>query len=439
MASEELLFANDARGAVERASRTRGWFLLVLIIALLALLAAWANWAKVPKVTSGIGRVVPSQQTQIVESLEPGIVAEILVREGDIVEAGQGLIRIDDTGASSKQGELRRRQASLTAELDRLRAHAGGAETFEIPGDADAATKAFYADQRASFIAKKNQLAELAGIREQKLAQKINSLAEVRANIARNEELLGLANEELKLVKRLYSRKAVTQLEFIQAQRESTRLKGDIAVGQASLKRLQSEVDEAKASLKTDETEYLTEIGSRISKINADLAVIQQTLRAANDTVRRTMLRAPVAGTVNKLSVAAVNEVVNAGTSVVEIIPKDDRLLIEARVRPEDIGFIHPDLSATIRITAYDYTKFGTLSGRVERIGADTVTDDQGNTFYRVIVQTDLNDGEYAKSNLQVIPGMIATVDIETGSRTILEYLLKPVLVMKDRALRDPR
>ena len=439
MASEELLFANDARGAVERASRTRGWFLLVLIIALLALLAAWANWAKVPKVTSGIGRVVPSQQTQIVESLEPGIVAEILVREGDIVEAGQGLIRIDDTGASSKQGELRRRQASLTAELDRLRAHAGGAETFEIPGDVDASTKAFYADQRASFIAKKNQLAELAGIREQKLAQKINSLAEVRANIARNEELLGLANEELKLVKRLYSRKAVTQLEFIQAQRESTRLKGEIAVGQASLKRLQSEVDEAKASLKTDETEYLTEIGSRISKINADLAVIQQTLRAANDTVRRTMLRAPVAGTVNKLSVAAVNEVVNAGTSVVEIIPKDDRLLIEARVRPEDIGFIHPDLSATIRITAYDYTKFGTLSGRVERIGADTVTDDQGNTFYRVIVQTDLNDGEYAKSNLQVIPGMIATVDIETGSRTILEYLLKPVLVMKDRALRDPR
>ena len=421
MASEELLFANDARGAVERASRTRGWFLLVLVIALLALLAAWANWAKVPKVTSGIGRVVPSQQTQIVESLEPGIVAEILVREGDIVEAGQGLIRIDDTGASSKQGELRRRQASLTAELDRLRAHAGGAETFEIPGDVDASTKAFYADQRASFIAKKNQLAELAGIREQKLAQKINSLAEVRANIARNEELLGLANEELKLVKRLYSRKAVTQLEFIQAQRESTRLKGEIAVGQASLKRLQSEVEEAKASLKTDETEYLTEIGSRISKINADLAVIQQTLRAANDTVRRTMLRAPVAGTVNKLSVAAVNEVVNAGTSVVEIIPKDDRLLIEARVRPEDIGFIHPDLSATIRITAYDYTKFGTLSGRVERIGADSVTEDQGNTFYRVIVQTDLNDGEYAKSNLQVIPGMIATVDIETGSRTILE------------------
>ena len=439
MASEELLFANDARGAVERASRTRGWFLLVLVIALLALLAAWANWAKVPKVTSGIGRVVPSQQTQIVESLEPGIVAEILVREGDIVEAGQGLIRIDDTGASSKQGELRRRQASLTAELDRLRAHAGGAETFEIPGDVDASTKAFYADQRASFVAKKNQLAELAGIREQKLAQKINSLAEVRANIVRNEELLGLANEELKLVKRLYSRKAVTQLEFIQAQRESTRLKGEIAVGQASLKRLQSEVEEAKASLKTDETEYLTEIGSRISKINADLAVIQQTLRAANDTVRRTMLRAPVAGTVNKLSVAAVNEVVNAGTSVVEIIPKDDRLLIEARVRPEDIGFIHPDLSATIRITAYDYTKFGTLSGRVERIGADSVTDDQGNTFYRVIVQTDLNDGEYAKSSLQVIPGMIATVDIETGSRTILEYLLKPVLVMKDRALRDPR
>ena len=320
-----------------------------------------------------------------------------------------------------------------------MRAHAGGAETFEIPGDVDASTKAFYADQRASFIAKKNQLAELAGIREQKLAQKINSLAEVRANIVRNEELLGLANEELKLVKRLYSRKAVTQLEFIQAQRESTRLKGEIAVGQASLKRLQSEVEEAKASLKTDETEYLTEIGSRISKINADLAVIQQTLRAANDTVRRTMLRAPVAGTVNKLSVAAVNEVVNAGTSVVEIIPKDDRLLIEARVRPEDIGFIHPDLSATIRITAYDYTKFGTLSGRVERIGADSVTDDQGNTFYRVIVQTDLNDGEYAKSSLQVIPGMIATVDIETGSRTILEYLLKPVLVMKDRALRDPR
>lgn len=439
MANDELNFANDARGAVDYSARSSTWLVLLVVGLALVLASVWAAWAKVQQVSSGEGKVIPSRQVQVVESLEPGIVAQIMVSEGDLVEEGQGLVRIDDTGSSSRQGELHRREAALTAELHRLSAHAAEAVTYDIPIDADETIRPFYRDQRAQFLANRRRLDEQAAIRQKQLDQKMQGLAEAEATAESKKSLLALADRELKLIKRLFQRKAVPEIDYIRVQRQSISLRGDLKIWVATKGRLNAEIEEAKVLLRAEESQFLAEVSSRISTVNSELAVVQQTLRAATDRVRRAVLRAPVTGVINKLNVAAINEVVKAGTSVAEIVPVDGNLLVEVKVRPEDIAFISPGLKATIRITAYDYTRFGTLMGTVERIGADTITDQEGRTFYQVVVSRDAPLEGEASDALQIIPGMIATVDITTGDRTVLEYLLKPIVVLKDRALRDPR
>ncbi|MEM8750511.1 MAG: HlyD family type I secretion periplasmic adaptor subunit [Pseudomonadota bacterium] len=439
MANDELEFANDANGSVDHSAQSANWQFLIVIAALMLAAIVWAAWANIQQVTNGEGRVIPSSQVQIVESLEPGILAEIMVAEGDRVEQGQELVRIDDTGASSRLGELRRREAALSAELHRLVSHSSRESAFTIPADVQPENRAFYDDQRAIFVANEQRIKEQKTIRRQQLLQKKQSLEEAAATANNNARMLELANRELKLMQRLYNRKAVPEIDYLRSQKASTKLQGDLAIWAATRVRLQAEIDEAAILVDADENTFLTEISARMSTINAELAVVRETLRAATDTVRRTVLRSPVTGIVNKLNVNSINEVIKAGTSVVEIVPIGETLLVEAQIRPEDIAFIRPGLPATIRITAYDYTRYGTLSGTVDRIGADTLTDSEGRTFYRVVVNRNQEQVSPTEENLKIIPGMVATVDIETGSRTVLEYLLKPILVMKDRALRDPR
>ena len=439
MATDELEFANDPHGAVHRGSRSSTWAILIVIGAAFAAAVAWAAQAHVQQVTSGEGRVIPSSQVQVVESLEPGIVSEILVADGDRVEQDQVLVRIDDTGSGSRLGELERREADLKAEQRRLEAHLAGATTYSAPDNLAEENRAFFLDQKAVFDANRRRLDDQASIRRSQLDQKLKELDEADATAENARSLLAIADKELNLISRLFRRKAVPEIDYIRVQRESSRLTGQLKIAEATRERLEAEIAEARLLVETNESEFLGEVTARLSRVNADLAIVQQTLRAASDTVRRAALRSPVNGIINKLHVAAINEVVNAGSPVVEIVPLDDTLLVEVKVRPEDIAFIRPGLDATIRITAYDYTRFGTLTGKVERIGADTVTDRDNNTFYQVIVSTGDGTPSGKAEELQIIPGMVASVDIATGERSVLEYLVKPLLVLKDEALRDPR
>ncbi|MEP1208255.1 MAG: HlyD family type I secretion periplasmic adaptor subunit [Rhizobiaceae bacterium] len=440
MANEELEFANDPAGAVIATTSTPAWRVLLAIGCLIFVAIYWASEAEVEQVTTGQGKVIPSRQIQAVESFEPGIVAEIMIKVGDRVSRGQSLIRIDDTGAASRLGELRQRQASLAAERNRLRAQLTGAQTYVIEDVEDANLQRFYLDQQAVFVANRRKLDEQAAIRRQQLAQKEQSLAEAIASTNKTSGLLNLARKEEELIKRLFARRAIPEIDFIRVQRESVQLAGDLKIWEATKARLQAEVDEARALIGSEEVSFRSEATARLSIVNADLAIVEQTLRAASDTVRRAILRSPVNGIVNKVNVAAENEVVRAGDSVVEIVPIDDILLIETQIRPEDIAFIRAGLKATIRISAFDYTRYGTLQGTVLRIGADTITDENRETFYQIVVSTDIKETvPGGAGQLDIIPGMVATVDIATGKRSVLEYLMKPILVMKDRALRDPR
>ena len=436
MADADLNFANDPRAAVESSVTPGAWRILIAIAALLAGLVVWASLAHVDQMASGIGRVIPSSQVQVVQSLEPGIVAAILVAAGDHVEAGQNLVRIDDTSVASQLGELRQQQLALAAELDRLNAQASGADTYTPPAGADAAEMRFGRDQLAVFLADRRKLEEALLIRGQQLVQRRQALREAEATAAKQAQSLTLAERELELTRALFDRKAVPELEFLRIQRQVTELRGDLAIWEAQKLRLEAEVAEAEAQVEAERSGFLAEVQARISKVSAEMSVVEESLRGADDRVRRAMLKSPVGGVVNKLNVATIGEVIAAGANVVEIVPVDDRLLVETRIRPQDVAFIQPGAAATVRLSAYDYTKYGTLKGSVERIGADTITDEEGETFYQVIVGTDAADRTDA---MRVIPGMVATVDISNGERTVLEYLLKPVLKIRDQAMREAR
>ncbi|MEL6735477.1 MAG: hypothetical protein AAFO98_06305, partial [Pseudomonadota bacterium] len=252
MAREDLEFANDPAGAVESVGTGTGWRVLLVIGTLLACAIGWAAWAEVEQVTSGQGKVIPSSQVQAVESLEPGLVAEILIQEGSRVEAGQELIRIDDTGASSRQGELKGRQAALLAERARLRAHLEGDTDLPMPDGLSTLAQAAFRDQQSVFRANVKRLADQQVVRRSQLSQKEQSLAEATAKATQTQGLLNLANRELALIRRLFRRKAVPEIDFIRVQRESTKLAGDLKIWDATKIRLEAEVAEARALVDAD-------------------------------------------------------------------------------------------------------------------------------------------------------------------------------------------
>ena len=436
MRNVDLDFANDARAAIESSVTPGAWKIVLVTALLLGAGVAWANSTHVGQITTGVGRVIPSSQVQVVQSLEPGIVAEIMVKAGDTVQAGQNLIRIDDTGSSSQLGELSQREFALAAEVDRLSAQARKAESYAIPEGVPEQARPHYLDQQASFIADLRKLDEQKRVRAQQIMQKRQSLAEADATLSKQTDLLKLTDRELELTRALYKKQAVPEIEFLRIQRAASELRGDIGIWEATKLRLNAEIAEAESQLEADETTFLSDVQGRLAKANADLSVVEQSIRAADDKVRRAMLKAPVGGVINKINVATIGAVIAAGANIVEIVPADDKLLIETRIRPQDVAFIRPGQKATIRLTAYDYTKYGTLSGAVERIGADTITDEKDETFYQVIVSTEPAD---PASEIRIIPGMVATVDVSSGDRTVLEYLLKPILKMRDQALREAK
>jgi len=436
MRAADFEFTNDVKGALETRGVPGAWSLLLLIGALIVIAVIWANNAMISQTAVGVGRVIPSSQVQVVENLEPGFIREILVSEGDSVQQNQVLIKLDETSSRAKLGELQQKQSAFTAEYDRLDAQASLRPLVQPAEDAPLEAASFYRDQQQVLEIELKKLKEQLGIRKQQLEQKKQAVAEAIATQRKQQAALALAERELELTTTLFKRRAVPEIELLRIQRAEQDLKGDLEILGSSILRMQAEVSEAESLLLAEGSAFSAKALDRKSKVAAELSIIAESIKAATDAVRRTELRAPVGGVINQLNVATLGQVVQSGTTIAEIVPKDDRLLIEARITPKDIAFVRPGLNAKIRLSAYDYTKYGILDGTVERIGADTITDENQETFYRVVVAT--KNSTELPDQLVIIPGMIATVDVETGERSILEYLLKPVLKIRDRALREP-
>jgi adhesin transport system membrane fusion protein len=430
-------FANNARAAIEERV-SRGLTLQIGAIGLLLFtFLIWARWATLAEVATGVGKVIPSRQLQVVQSLEGGIVSQIQVSEGQSVEEGQPLMRIDDTGFASRLGEIAKRRAAISAEIARLEAEAAGRSEVSFPAELHKESPAAIALENETFRARSARLENEVSILRQQLGQREQEIQELEARRAKAQATLAPLTRELALNRNLAGRGAVAEVEVLRLERQAAELNGDLKVVQAALPRAQAAIAEAKTKIDGVRAIFLAQVRERLAIVQADAAVIDESIKGAKDRVARTTLRSPVRGVVNKVAVTTLGAVVQPGQSLVEIVPLDDTLLIEARVRPQDVAFIRPAQPASVKLTAYDYLVYGALAGKVERIGADTITDQRGETFFQVIVRTERNWLGTPESKLTVIPGMVASVDIESGQKTVLDYLLKPVLRVRHEALRE--
>ena len=393
--STDLPFASDMQEALltER-PRGPGWT-LVLLLALLAAGLAWAGLSRVEEITEGEGRVVPSSREQIIQSLEGGILQEMRVREGDVVAAGQPLLRIDPTKADSSLKEGVSKRLALQATAARLAAESRGTPLV-FPAEV-ALDRSIVKNETQTFVARRRAVEESTG------------------TLRRSRELL---SREIAMIEPLVARGLVAEVELLRMRRQANDL--------------ELQIDERL-------NKYRTEAAGELTRVESELAQVTGVLTARQDLVDRTVIRAPLRGTVKNVRVTTIGGVIQPGQDIMEIVPLEDQLLVEARIPPSEVAFLRPGLAAKVKLTAYDYTSYGGLDGRVEFISADTLRDERKpgeENYYRVLVRTDKSVLVAGGKSLPIIPGMTATVEIRTGEKSVLDYLLKPVLRSRE-ALRE--
>ncbi|CAG0959870.1 Type I secretion system membrane fusion protein PrsE [Methylophilaceae bacterium] len=407
--------------------------LLYWVAGILIVLIVWANYTQIDEVTRGEGRVIPSGQVQVLQSLDGGIVSEILVREGDIVQKGDPLIHIDETRAVSSLRENRSQYLSLLGKESRLKALAGGL-AFDPPVEVKTETPDIYHQEQALYYAAKDELASQLDIARQQLRQKERELQEVRASFEQAERGYELTRRELAVTKPLESSGAVSEVDILRLERDASRLLGEREQARAQIGRVQSSIDEARRKISEVQQTQLSKVRTELNETTAKINSLVATSQGLTDKVEQATLRAPVNGKISRLFINTVGGVIQPGKDVLEVVPSDDSLVLETKIQPKDIAFINHLQKATVKLTAYDYTIYGTLDALVESISADSVIDDKGNAFYIVKVRT--LESSLGKG-LPIIPGMIAQVDIITGKKSVLSYLLKPVLKAKSYAFTE--
>jgi adhesin transport system membrane fusion protein len=440
MRQSDFAFANDVRAAVEMRTPRTARLLLVTTFVMLGCGLVWAKFAILDEVKRGNGRVVPSTQMQVVQSLEGGIVEAILVQEGAVVRQGQPIIRINDVNFAAQLGEVRERRAAMTARVARLEAEAQGRDKPNFGADLLRDAPAAVATERSVFDAHMRKLAQDLDVIVQQVTQRRRELDEFRANEKKLGEGLALLNREVELTRRLYNQKVVPEIEMLRLDRQAADMRGQLEVTKVSIAKAQAAIAEAESRSATVKAAFRAQAEDDLAKSRGDLAVLEETIKSAQDRVRRTELRSPVHGIVNKINITTVGAVVQPGANLMDVVPLDDTLLVEGRIRPQDIAFVRPDQDAVVKLTAYDSSVYGSLKGKVERISADAMADekiDKGETFYRVTVRTETNHLGTADQPLPIIPGMVATVEILTGQKSVLDYMLKPARVLRDEALRE--
>jgi membrane fusion protein, adhesin transport system len=430
----EQTFANDVAAALDRQGSRNMWPLLVTIALGLGATLLWAHLAVIDEVTHGEGRVIPSSQVQVVQPLEGGIISAIDIKEGQRVAAGAPLLRIDDVGFSSSLGELKQKRMALAARKVRLEAEASGDE----PKFTGIVVEPLIVQAELLLHqSRKASLAEEIAVVEQQLAQRRLERIEIKTRLDGTKATLAYALRELELARDLKRRGAYPEMDLLRLERQYRTEQRDIAVLEASMPRTDAAISEATAKMQAAILSFKSRASEGLAETNATLAVTDESLRAAEDRVRRTILRSPVDGIVNKLTITTVGAVVRPGENIVEIVPVEDKLLVEARVRPQDVAFIHPGQAASVKVTAYVYTVYGDLPGVVDRIGADTIPDEKGVPYYRVILRTNRNYLGTDKDALPIFPGMVVTADIQTGRKSILDYMLRPIQVARSQALTE--
>jgi len=411
--------------------RARG--LLYSMLLILVALFVWAGFAEIDEVARGQGKVIPSSHTQIVQSFDGGVVQEILVREGQVVEQGALLMRIDPTRFISTLRENRAQYLTLQARAARLQALVEGGD-LQMPDVVRESEPRVVKNETILYHSNLNELEQKLSQARQQLTQRRAELNEIQARLAQASRAYELSSQELKVTRPLLGSGAISEVEILRLERDASNAKGEQEQATAQQARIQSSILEAQNKLEEVDLVARNEWRSQLSETLARLSSLSEASTGLADRVKYADIRAPLRGTVQRLLINTEGGVVQPGSEVLEMTPLGDQLLIEAKIPPKDIAFLRPGQQAMVKLTAYDFTVYGGLLGDLEHISADTVTDDQEQTYYIVRVRTRESGFDQA---LPIIPGMTAQVDIITGKKTVLAYLLKPILRAKQNALTE--
>jgi len=407
------------------------------IIGFFVFLMLWANFAVIDEVTKGDGKAIPSSKIQKIQNLEGGIVSELYVKEGQIVEAGAPLIRLDDTRFASNVGETEADRLSMLLRVERLSAEVDD-RPLNFPADVLKAVPNQAKSEESLYTSRRQQLHdEIGGLQEQ-LIQRQQELREFTSKQAQYRSGLALQRQEINMSEPLVAQGAVSPVEVLRLKRAEVETRGQLDATTLAIPRAESAIKEVQRKIDETRGKFRSEALTQLNEARTDLNKAQATGKALEDRVSRTLVTSPVRGIVNKLLVNTIGGVIQPGVDLVEIVPLDDTLLVEAKVRPQDIAFLHPGQEATVKFTAYDYTIYGGLKAKLEQIGADTITDeDKKTTYYIIKLRTDRSHLGTDEKPLLIIPGMVASVDIITGKKTILSYLLKPIIRARAEALHE--
>jgi adhesin transport system membrane fusion protein len=413
-----------------------GHVLLLAIAAFFVSFVVWAGQAPLDEVTRGDGRVIPSRQIQVVQNLEGGIVAQILVRDGDTVEQDQILMKIDNVRISSDYREKRARYIALVAAENRLDAETRGTSLAFDP-EVQAEAPGIVAYETALFASRRAALDDQLAVLGRQKAQREQELVELESRLAALKTTLGLAEEEYRISEPLAAQRILPRTEVLRLQRQVVELRSEMEQAQLAIPRVKLAIQEAQGKIDGTLSAFRSEALAELTAKLSELTGLREIVSAGEDRVRRTEVRSPVRGTVKQVKVATIGGVIQPGQDLVEIVPLEDNLLVEAMVRPADIAFVRPGLDAMVKVTAYDFAIYGGLLGTVEDISADTIRTENGEAFYRMRVRTDRSWLGSEERKLEIIPGMTAQVDVLTGQKTVLDYLMKPILKARQNALRE--
>lgn len=452
LSDQDMTFVSDTSAALLQSTPRGARFLLWSILAFLLCAITWAYFAEVDEVTVGAGKVIPSQHLQVVQNLEGGIVADIVVKEGDKVEPGQPLIRLDDTQHLTSFRENQQARGNLQVMVARLQDEADLLKTLST-------SKLARLRDLSTYTVNLNKLAEVSPslvlgemevlegrirnlqvgmqVLSDQRAQATEELRGLRSKVGSLTTSYELAIEELELKRPLVAEGVVSRIEFLQDRRKVNDLQGELDGVRFGISKAQKQV----AELKQKRLELVAKFRSealkehRLSK--AELDQLVESRIGLEDRVKRTLVTSPVKGTIQKINVTTVGGVVQPGMDLLEIVPLEGRLQVEAKIKPEDIAFIRPGLNAVVKLTAYDFAIYGGLAGEVVHVSADTNIDEEGNSFYIALIETTENHLGPVSKPLPIITGMLTSVDIMTGKKSVLDYLLKPINRARANALRE--
>jgi adhesin transport system membrane fusion protein len=415
------------------------WILWSAVLFFIAALI-WAAVAEIDQIVTAQGKVIPSSQVQVVSNLEGGIVSQVLVAVGDRVDKDQVLMVLDATRFTSTFREGSAKDEALQARIARLSAEAAG-KPFKPPAALAKGSPKVVADEDAVFRTRRQSLESSLQVFREQLTQRTQELEEMRSKEREFQTSYKLAARELEMTRPLVAQGAASEVELLRLERGGNELKGALDAARLAQPRLESAISEARGKIASAEAQFRSDAAKELSVLRGEQAAVSAANVGLEDRLTRTQLRAPMAGIIKTIKVGTVGGVVQPGIDVIEIVPVEDSLLIEARVKPSDIAFLRLGQEGSVKLSAYDYAIYGGLEGKLERIGADTVVLERPNerpeAYYLVRVRTGSNQLRTLAEPIEILPGMEATVDIRTNKRTVLQYLMKPIIKTKERALRE--